>query len=109
MEKKQIQLGLWSAGMGAFALFGIGFGVIGWVLGGTAVERAATAVVERLTPICAAQFKKDPAMARKIALLKKMDYEIRGAFVAKQGWATMPGEKGPDAIVAERCSDLITG
>ena len=38
-----------------------------------------------------------------------MDYGKRAAFVATQGWATMPGEKKPDGTVAENCGDLITG
>jgi len=109
METKDIQLGLWGAALGAFALFGIGFGPVGWVLGGTALERAETAVVERLTPICVAQSKQDSKMAQKIQTLQKLPYEKRGEFVANQGWATMPGEKKPDSLVAEKCSDQLTG
>jgi hypothetical protein len=31
----------------------------------------------------------------------------RGAYVGKQGWATMPGEKEPDRKVAEACAPLL--
>ena len=109
MDIEKIKLGLATAGLAAFATFGIGFGSIGWVFGGTALERAETAVVERLTPICVEQYKRDPAKDLKIVSLKKLPYEKRGAYVASQGWATMPGEKKPDSVVAEKCSDEITG
>ena len=109
MDFEKIKFGLACAGLGAFALFGIGFGLGGWVLGDTARDRANTAVIERLTPVCALQFKQDPNKDRKIAALQKLEYSKRGAFVANQGWATMPGEKKPDSAVAEKCSDLITG
>jgi hypothetical protein len=109
MEVEKIKIILASLAMGAFALFGIGFGLGGWVLGDTAVDRANAAVVERLTPICVAQFKQDPAMNRKIKTLRKLEYSKQGKFVADQGWATMPGEKQPDNMVAEKCGDEITG
>jgi hypothetical protein len=109
MEIENIKTGIWTAGLGAFAMFGIGFGVLGWVFGGTAQEQTAAAVVERLTPICIAQAKSDSTSAGKIKILEKMEYDKRGAFVASQGWATMPGEKAPDGAVAEKCSDQITG
>ena len=109
MEIEKIKLIFACIAFGAFAMFGIGFGMIGWVLGDTAVDRAKTAVVERLTPICIAQFKKDPATNRKIKTLRKLEYSQQAKFVADQGWATMPGEKKPDTAVAEKCGDEITG
>ncbi len=109
METEQIKAGFAGAGMGAFALFGIGFGVIGWVFGGTAQQQTETAIIERLTPICITQAKQDSAFSQKLKTLEKLEYDKRGSFVASQGWATMPGEKGPDAMVAEKCSDDITG
>ena len=82
MEIEKIILGSWSAALGAFAMFGIGFGILGWVFAGTAQENLEAAVVERLTPICAAQYKKDSSSGQKIKVLNKMAYEKRGAFVA---------------------------
>ena len=109
MDFEKIKLGVACAALSAFALFGIGFGMGGWVLGDTAQDRARTAVVERLTPICFAQFKQDPTKNQKAKALQKLDYGKRGAYVENQGWATMPGENKPDSAVAEKCGELITG
>jgi len=108
MEIEKIKLIFACIAFGAFAMFGIGFGLGGWVLGDTAVDRADAAVIERLTPICVAQFKRDPAMDRKIQTLRKLAYSKQGKFVADQGWATMPGDKQPDNVLAEKCGDQIT-
>ena len=89
-------------------LFGIGFGLGGWVLGDTAVDRANAAVVERLALICVAQFKQDPTKDKKIKALQKLEYSKQEKFVENQGWATMPGEKKPDSAVAKKCVELIT-
>jgi hypothetical protein len=109
MEIEKIKNYLMGAALGAFALFGVGFGMSGWVLGGTAQERAGAAVVERLAPICVAQFKQDPTKDKKIKALQKLEYSKQEKFVENQGWATMPGEKKPDSAVAKKCGELITG
>jgi len=108
MDFEKIKIGLWGAALGAFALFGIGFGAVGWVFGGTAQDQVETAVVNRLTPICVAQAARDPMKERKLAALSKLPYDKRGGFVASQGWATMPGEAKPDSAVAEKCGDKIS-
>ena len=109
MEFEKIKIGLWGAFLGAFALFGVGFGMSGWVFGGTAEERIETAVVARLAPICVAQFRQDPLKGRKIKAFQKLAYDKRGKFVESQGWATMPGESKPDSAVAETCGEQISG
>ena len=109
MEIEKIKNYLVGAALGAFALFGVGFGMSGWVLGGTAQERTEAAVVERLAPICVAQFTQDPTKDQKIKALQKLEYSKQGEFVENQGWATMPAEKKPDSAVAEKCGELITG
>ena len=108
MEVEKIKNYLVGAALGAFVLFGVGFGMSGWVLDGTSQERAKTAVVERLAPICVAQFKQDPAKDQKIKALQKLEYSKRDKFLENQGWATMPGEKSPDSAVAKLCGELIT-
>jgi hypothetical protein len=107
MDSEKIKLGLACVAFGAFALFGLGFGVGGWVLNGTALERAETAVLERLAPICVAQSRQDSGKNQKIKALKKLHYSERRKFVETQGWATMPGESKPDSAVAEMCGDKI--
>ena len=109
MDIEKLKLGLWTAALGAFFMFGIGFGVLGWVFGGTAQQQQHAAIVDRLTPICVAQATRDPMEAQKLQALRKLPYDQRAKFVAGQGWATMPGESQPDGAVAEKCGDKISG
>ncbi len=89
----------------------IGFTLGGWVTGGTAQnmaeESAEKAVVDRLAAICIVQFKQDPEKDKKLEELKKTDSWERRDYVKKQGWATMPGEKEADSVVAEECAKLL--
>ena len=111
MNWEKIQLGLKSAVGGGIALAIIGFTWGGWVTGGTAREMAKEvgeeAVVDRLTPICVAQFNYDPEKDRKFKELKGIDSWKRDSYVEKEGWATMPSEKKPDIRVAAECARQI--
>ena len=111
MNWEKIKLGFWSAIGGAIVLAIIGFKWGGWVTGGTAQamaeEMAVKAVVDRLTPICVAQFNQDPEKGQKLKELKKTDSWTRDSYVEKQGWATMPSEKKPDSKVAAECASQI--
>ena len=106
--KEKIKLVAWGAIGGAIVLAIIGFALGGWVTGGTAQEMAKKmadeAVVDRLAPICVAQFQKDPNKEERLKELKKLDSWKRGDYVKEQGWATMPGEKEPDSEVADECA-----
>ncbi len=107
MEWDKIKLGLWSAIGGAIVLAIVGFKWGGWLTGGTAREMAeevaSQAVVDRLAPICIAQFNQDREKDQKLKELKKMDSWDGRKYVEKQGWATMLSEKKPDSKVAEEC------
>jgi len=111
MNWDKINLGFWSAIGGAIVLAIIGFKWGGWVTGGTAQamaeEMAVKAVVDRLTPICVAQFNQDPEKDQKLKKLKETDSWTRDSYVEKQGWATMPSEKKPDSKVAAECASQI--
>jgi hypothetical protein len=89
----------------------IGFNWGGWVTGGTARTTAEgmaqDAVVKRLAPTCVLQSGQDPANAVKLVALKEESAWQRGAYVGKQGWATMPGEQEPDRRVADACAMLL--
>ena len=110
-DKEKIQVGLWSAIGGAIVLAIIGFVWGGWVTGGTAQkmagEMAEEAVVNRLTPICVAQFRQDSEKVQKLKKMKAEKAWKRGGYVEKQGWATMPGEKKPDSEVAGKCAEKL--
>jgi hypothetical protein len=90
--------------------FGFSWG--GWMLGTSAqtmADRAAEdAVVERLAPICVAQFNQDPLNVQKLAELQGLTSATqRSLYVKDQGWATMPGEEAPDNRVANECAQQI--
>ncbi len=109
--KEMIKPLLWGAIGGAIITMIIGFAWGGWVTGGTAQttaeEMAEDAVIERLTPICVAQFNQDPEKDKKLKELKAKSSWDRNEYVNKQGWATMPFEKEPDSEVAEKCAEKI--
>jgi alpha/beta superfamily hydrolase len=106
--KQGIKPGLWGAVIGAAALAIIGFNWGGWVTGSAATELTRAAVLERLVPICVGQFNADADKAAKLAALKKADSWKQGEYVAKQGWATMPGAKEANSRVADSCADAIS-
>ena len=108
---EKIKIGVWGAIIGAIITMIIGFAWGGWVTGGTAQatakEVADTAVLDRLVPICVAQFNQDPEKDQKLKELKEKSSWERDKYVNKQGWATMPFEKEPDSEVAEKCAEKI--
>jgi hypothetical protein len=90
----------------------LGFSRGGWVTGGTSQLRADTAsqsaVTERLTSICVAQFNQDPAKDQKLIELNEISSSSsRTTYVKDQGWATMPGEENPDRKVATECTKQL--
>ena len=109
--KEKIKIGMWGAVGGAIISMIIGFNWGGWVIGSSSLkmgeEMAQTAVVDRLTPICVAQFNQDPQRDAKLKIFRETDSWVRDGYVKKQGWATMPFEKKPDSAVADSCSELI--
>jgi hypothetical protein len=103
---------LWGAAGGAIVVAVLGFTFGGWMTAGTAErtaeQRAATAVVAALAPICVSQFQLAADAAVKREELMKISFYDRDSFVEKAGWATMPGSAAPDAKVAEACAELIS-
>ncbi len=108
---EKIQPVLLAAVGGGIVLAIIGFAWGGWVTGSTAQEMAEElaqkAVVARLAPICVEQFNQDSEKDQKLEKLKETDSWKSDDYVAKQGWATMPGEKEADTKVAEKCAKLL--
>jgi hypothetical protein len=89
----------------------VGFTWGGWVTGSTAQRTATTmansAVVQRLTSICVAQFQLDPAKDQKLIDLKAASSYQQGTYVKEQGWATMPGDEQSDTKVATECAKVL--
>ncbi len=108
---EKIKTGVGGAIIGAILTIIIGFAWGGWVTGGTAQttakEMAEAAVVDRLVPICVAQFNQDPEKDKKLKELKEKSSWERDKYVKDQGWATMPYEKEPDSSVAGKCAEQI--
>jgi hypothetical protein len=90
----------------------LGFNWGGWMTGGSAAKLATAAandaVIQRLAPICVMQFQQDATKAQKLTELKALSSYQQSDYVAKQGWATMPGEAKPDGKVAAACLKLLT-
>jgi hypothetical protein len=89
----------------------VGFTWGGWVTGRTArtmaEDMAEDAVIDRLAPICVAQFNQDPGKDQKLEELKETGSYQRRTYVQDQGWATMPGEEEPDRKVVDECVRLL--
>src|SRR4051794_19146082 len=101
----------WGAVGGAVALAIVGFSWGGWVTGATAdaqaKQRADRAVVAALTPICVDKFRQQADAATNLVELKKVSTWQQGTFVAKGGWATMPGSGAADSAVASACAEIL--
>ena len=104
-------MAFWSCMASVVLTMIVGFAWGGWVTGGTAQKMAETladeSVVKRLAPICVVQFNRDPGKDQKLTTLKGTDSWERDGYIAKQGWATMPGEEKSDSRVAEACAKLL--
>jgi hypothetical protein len=104
---------LWGAVGGAVALAIVGFTWGGWVTGGKAeadaTQRANSAVVVALAPVCVEKFKHATDVAANLAALKKVDSWSQGDFVEKGGWATISGSSPPAQVtaVAQACATLL--
>jgi hypothetical protein len=105
---------LWGIVGGAIAAAIVGFTWGGWVTGSKAeaeaTQRANTAVVVALAPLCVEKFQGNADVAANLAQLKKTDSWSQGEFVEKGGWATLPGKSASDQVsaVAKACAGLLT-
>jgi hypothetical protein len=98
--------------VGAIATMVVGFYWGGWVTGGTAnklaEQRADSAVVTALTPICVEKFQHTGDATANLAALKQItsNWE-QGNFIEKGGWATRPGASSPDYQLARACAEKL--
>jgi len=85
----------------------IGFTWGGWTTAAGAQKQAnsaaQTAVVQRLSKICVAQFGNDGEHAQKLVELQALGTGARSSFINEGGWATMPGEDAADSKVVSEC------
>ena len=98
--------------IGAVASMVVGFSWGGWVTGGTAdklaAERANTAVLAALTPICVEKFLKNSDAKANLASLEKISSTWeQGQYLEKGGWATPPGATSSDYQLARACAEKL--
>ena len=102
---------LWGAAAGAVAISVIGFSSMGWTLGSTAdrmaADRAESAVVSVLAPICVEKFQQQANSAAKLIEFKKAASWDQRALIEKGGWATTPGTEKMNSAVASSCVDKL--
>ena len=103
--------GIWGAVIGAAAISVVGFSSLGWTLGSTAErmakERAQTAVVDVLAPICVEKFQHQTDAATKLIEFKKVSSWDRRSFIEKGGWAKMAGTDAPNSAVVSACAERL--
>jgi len=103
--------GIWGAVIGAATISVLGFSLFGWTLGGTAErmakERAQTAVVDVLAPICVERFRQQADAPAKLTEFNKASTWARRSIIEKGGWATMPGADTPNSAVATACAERL--
>jgi hypothetical protein len=103
--------GIWGAVIGAAAISAVGFSAFGWTLGSTAermaTERAQTAVVDVLAPICVEKFQHQAHAQAKLIEFNKVSSWNRRSVIEKGGWATMPGTDTPNSAVATACAERL--
>jgi len=104
---------LWGAVTGAVAISVIGFSSMGWTLGSTAermaADRAESAVVSVLAPICVEKFQQQANSAAKLIEFKRAASWDQRALIEQGGWATTPGTEKMNSAVASACVDKLGG
>jgi hypothetical protein len=111
MTKEMIKPLIWGIVSGAIALLIIIFWA-GWVVTSSTAEvegkkMAKEAVLEKLVPICVAQYLQDSNKVEKFAELKGKAYYLRDDYVEESGWANMPGSESSVRGVADKCAKQI--
>ena len=108
----QTKPALWGAAGGAVALAIVGFTWGGWMTTSTANkladQRAESAVVATLTPICVDKFQQNGDATANLTALKNISsIWQQGNFVENGGWATRPGATSPDYKLARACAEKL--
>jgi len=72
-----------------------------------AADRAESAVVSVLTPICVEKFQQQADSATKLIEFKKAASWDQRALIEKGGWATVPGSERTNSAVASACAEKL--
>jgi hypothetical protein len=103
---------VWGAVVGAVAFAVVGFSSLGWTLGSTAEkmasQRAETAVVAVLAPICVEKFQQQTDAAAKLVAFNEMTSSWdRRSLIEKGGWAAVPGTDKANSAVVSACAEKL--
>ena len=102
---------LWGAVAGAVAISVVGFSSMGWMLGGTAerlaADRAESAVVDVLAPICVEKFQQQADCGDQADRIQEGASWDQRALIEKGGWATTPGTEKTNSAVARACAEKL--
>ena len=98
--------------IGAVASIVIGFSWGDWMTDSTAnrlaAERADTAVVAALTPVCVEKFLQNSDAKANLAALQKISTNWeQGQYLENGGWATRPGATSSDYHLARACAEKL--
>jgi hypothetical protein len=103
---------LWIAVGCVVATLVLGFGPGGWVTGGSAqkmADEAAAASRQQLAAaVCSEEFLRAANARERLAKLESIQWWERDDHIVAGGWATMPGEKEADIVVAGMCANRLT-
>ena len=84
---------------------------LGWMSPGSAQKQAndaaLAALVEKLTPICVANYNADTERDAKWKVVNDAAYYSRDDVFAEQGWVTFQGSDEPDKRIAQPCRTAI--
>ena len=102
---------VWACALAIGATLVTGFGFAGWVSGARAEQMAKDAAdnarVKLAVAVCVDDFLHASNVKERLAKLRSADFYTRGDIVATGGYATMPGEKEADQVVASRCAAAL--
>jgi hypothetical protein len=105
--RELLKPGIYGALAGAVFVGVVGFTWGGWVIGGTANDRAMamsrTDVVASRVPVCLGMARADPERADTLATIRAASTDQRRDALMAAGWATMPGTDAPDRDIAQAC------
>lgn len=72
-----------------------------------AKQRASTAVVAALAPICVEKFRGSNDAPAQLIKLKKVQSWEQANFVEEGGWSKFAGAESDDRDIARACAEII--
>jgi hypothetical protein len=96
----------------AAATLALGFGVFGWVTGGTLEEMTSEAAqnsrYELASAVCVDEFMESADSGKRLGQLRNGAWHERRDLVAEGGWATMPDRQDVNFQVANMCASTLS-